>query len=186
MGERKRKNFIVDFHYGHMDFVNFLFSGGFALLVVLLGWSSQITSKSKEIRQMEKRFSEKIGKKYKKDYNKIINKAGTFDESLSSLVGFLYSKTDDQDIETLNRIRVVKKAIPELNKKYNFRFWMMFISSLSFLISGIVYLLFAEFRGYVIVVNTIFVSIMFFNLIAAHILEKKYVEEMAELMEEDL
>jgi len=169
-----------------MDVVGFLFTGGFALLVVLLGWSSQITSKGKEIRQMEKRFSEKIGGKYKKDYNKIINKAGTFDESLSSLVGFLFSKTDDKDIETLNRIRVIKKAIPNLNKKYNFRFWMMFVSSLSFLISGIVYLVCVKSHAYVIIVNTILVLTMFFNLITAHLLEKKYVEEMAELMEEDL
>jgi len=42
-----------------MDVAGFLFASGFALLVVLLGWSSQITSKSKETKGIENKFLEK-------------------------------------------------------------------------------------------------------------------------------
>ncbi len=166
-----------------MDIGGFLLSAGFALFVVLLGWSGQITSKSKEIKEVERGFSEKVEEKYKKNYDKITNKVGTSEESLFALIDFLYSKTDQEDVEALDQIQNIKKAIPKLNKKYNFRFWIMLTTSLSFLISGIIYLILIESHIYIIITNIILIIILFFNLITSHALERSYVEDMTRLME---
>jgi len=106
-----------------MDVAGFLFASGFALLVVLLGWSSQITSKSKETKGIENKFLEKAKIK-RPDFKKIINKSNYTEESFSKLVEFLYSgkKDKEKDIKIYQKIEIIYKDLIALDKRYNWRF----------------------------------------------------------------
>ena len=57
-----------------MDIESFLLTSGFALIVVLIGWSNQITTRSKETRELEQEFIQKAkvkSQKYKLKFKNI-------------------------------------------------------------------------------------------------------------------
>ena len=166
-----------------MDIEGFLFTSGFALLVVLVGWLNQITSRSKETRDLENEFIEEAKVK-RKDYKDIVNKKSA-EKSIYALVDFLYSKREESQIETFDKISKMKKDLPILDKKYSNRFWILLITSISLIISGIVcYFLPEPYKIYTVLFNMIFVILMIVNLIRTYNLEKKYLANIREVMEE--
>ena len=92
-----------------MDIEGFLLASGFALMVVLLGWASQITSKSKETKDLEGDFLQKAKLK-RPDYKKIINEGGATEDSFSALVEFLYSRKKE-DVAIFEKIKYVKSDL---------------------------------------------------------------------------
>jgi len=167
-----------------MDIESFLLTSGFALIVVLIGWSNQITTRSKETRELEQEFIQKAKVK-RKDYKNLINKGKSPEKSISALVNFLYSKRDDSDIKVFDKINKIKKDLPLLNKKYSNRFWILLLTSISFIISGIgSFYLLEIYKIYLLLFNLIFVIIMLYNLITTHFHEKEYYENINEAMED--
>jgi len=162
----------------------FLLASGFALLVVLVGWSNQITIRSKETRDLEQEFIIKAKIK-DKDYKNMINKGKSAEKSISSLINFLYSKRGESEIKAFEKITKIKKDLPLLNKKYANRFWILLITSISFIISGVgSYYLLEAYKIYVIFFNLIFIFMMIINLVSTYTLEKRYSENIHEAMEE--
>jgi len=167
-----------------MDVTGFLLASGFALLVVLVGWSNQITTRSKETRELEQEFISKAKVK-RQDYKNILNKGKSAEKSISALIDFLYSKRDESDIRAFDKITKIKKDLPSLNKKYANRFWILLITSISLIISGIgSYFLPETYRIYVVLFNMIFVIMMIINLITTYTLEKRYSENIYKAMED--
>lgn len=165
-----------------MDIEGFLLASGFALMVVLLGWASQITSKSKETKNLEADFLQKAKLK-RPDYNKIVNEGGTTEDSFSALVEFLYSRKEE-DIAIFEKIKYVKSDLEKLDKKYNWRFWVLLWMSISFFITGITaFILAAEYEFWVIFPNLVFIVLVYVNLIRVHNLEKQYTKNIHDAME---
>lgn len=166
-----------------MDIEGFLLASGFALLVVLVGWSNQITSRSKETRDLEQEFIAKAKMK-RKDYKDIINKKSA-EKSIYALVDFLYSNREESEIEAFDKITKIRKNLPILNKKYSNRFWILLITSISLIISGIgSYYLPEQYKIYAVFFNMIFVILMIVNLVVTYNLEKKYSANIRKAMEE--
>ncbi|MBU2503539.1 MAG: DUF2207 domain-containing protein [Nanoarchaeota archaeon] len=165
-----------------MDIEGFLLASGFALLVVMLGWASQITSKSKETKEIEREFLEKANLKSDK-YKKIINEAGSTEDSFSALVDFLYS-SKKEDVEIFEKIKNIKEDLASLDRKYNYRFWILLIMSASLFLFGIVaFFIPPVYKFWVLPPNFIFVIIIFCNLIRVYNLEKRYTKNISEVME---
>lgn len=155
---------------------------GFALLVVLLGWASQITSKSKETKELEGNFLKKAKLK-KGDYKKIVDKGGSTEDSFSALVEFLYS-SEEEHVEVFEKIKDIKRDLERLNKKYSWRFWILFLTSISLFLSGIVsFFLYSECKFWALLPNSILVIIIFCNLSNVHNLEKRYTKNIYDAME---
>jgi len=171
-----------------MDVEGFLLASEFALLVVLLGWASQITSKSKDTKELEGEFLEKAKLK-KEDYKKIINEKGSSEDSFSALVDFLYSdkknkKDTEEDVEIFEKIESIKKDLTSLDSMYGRRFWILLFMSLSFLLSGsTAFFLAPDNKLWALVPNLIFVVIVFVNLIKVYNLEKRFTKNISEVME---
>lgn len=166
-----------------MDIPEFLLASGLGLLIVLVGWSSQIASKSKETKDLENEFLKKADIKdaaYKK-----MKKGGATKDSLFAIVDFLYSKkTDDKDIEIFEKIKAIKADIVTLDKKYSCRFWVLLSMNISLFISGTVALFLPEnMKVWVLPVNFVFVVILFCNLINVYLLEKRYSSNILIAME---
>lgn len=167
-----------------MDIVELLLASGFALLVVLVGWSNQITSRSKETRELEQEFITKAKMK-RKDYKDLINKGKSAEKSISALIDFLYSKREESEINVFDKVTKIKKDLPVLNKKYSNRFWILLITSISFMISGIAYCLLPEqYNFYSIPLNILFIILMIINLVTTYSLEKRYSENISKAMED--
>lgn len=168
-----------------MDTAEFLLASGFGLLIVLLGWSSQIASKSKETKDLEKDFLQKANLK-SDEYKKIVNKGGAgTKESLFALVDFLYTnKRKDEDIEIFNKIKNIKTDLVKLDAKYTWRFWVLLGMTACLFISGLVALFLADdYKNWALVPNLVFIIAVFCNLINVHILEKRYTDNITKAME---
>ena len=167
-----------------IDIEGFLFASGFAVLVVLVGWASQITSRSKEARDLETEFLKKARVK-RDDYKKIINETGATEESFSALVDFLYSKKGkDEDVEIFERLKSIKEDLETLEKKYAFRFLNLLFMSFSFFMTGSIALFLP--RGqqiWTLFPNLVFIGFAFINLIRVHNLERRYTSNIHEAME---
>lgn len=168
---------------GHtMDIEGFLLASGFALLVVLVGWANQITSKSKETKDIEADFLKKAKLK-RDDYKKLVNEKGSTDDSFKTLVNFLYTKKEE-DLQIFEKIKFIKADIERLDKKYSGRFWILLLMSACFFITGIVaFFLSLDQKIWVILPNLIFVLFVFVNLIEVHNLEKRYTKNISDAME---
>jgi len=166
-----------------MDIEGFLLASGFALLVVLVGWSNQITTRSKETRDLEQDFIT-TAKVKRKDYKSMINKGESAEKSISALVDFLYSKREKTEIIAFDKITEIKKDLPLLNQKYANRFWILLITSISLIISGIgAYYLPEAYKIYAVFINLVFVVLMIVNLVSTYKLEKRYSENIHKAME---
>jgi len=165
-----------------MEVEGFLLASGFALLIVLLGWANQITSKSKETKELEADFLAKA--KLRRDaYKKIINEGGATEDSFIAVVDFLFS-TEEDNVVIFGKIKRVKEDLQSLDRKYNWRFWILLLMSMSLFLSGAVALFLCEsYKLYTLLPNSIIVVIVFCNLITIHNLEKKYVRNISEAME---
>lgn len=168
---------------GHtMDTEGFLLGSGFALLVVLVGWANQITSKSKETKDIEADFLKKAKLK-RADYKKIVNEGGSTEDSFKTLVDFLYTKKEE-DLQIFEKIKFIKADIEKLDKKYSGRFWILLWMSACFFTTGIVsFFLPLDQKIWAILPNLIFVLFVFINLIKVHDLEKRYTKNISEAME---
>ena len=167
-----------------MDISGFLLASGFALLIVLLGWSSQIASKGKETRELEAKFLRKANLK-SEDYKKIIHQSGSPKDSLFALVDFLFStKTEPEDIEIFEKVKLIKSDLVTLDTKYTFRFWTLLAWTACLFISGfIVLLLPSHVHIFVLFPNLIFLIALFSNLIKVYTLEKRYIQNISRAME---
>ncbi len=165
-----------------MNVEGFFLASGFALLIVLLGWASQITSKSKETKELEAGFLAKA--KLKRDkYKKMINEGGATEDSFIAVVDFLYTSEED-NVVIFDKIKRVKGDLQKLDRKYNWRFWILLLMSMSLFLSGAVAFFLCDcYKLYTLLPNSIFVVVVFCNLITIHNLEKKYVKNISEAME---
>ena len=66
-----------------MEVEGFLLASGYALMIVLLGWASQITSRNKETRELETKFLAKTKLK-RPDYKRMIKEKGATEDSFSA------------------------------------------------------------------------------------------------------
>jgi hypothetical protein len=165
-----------------MDIDGFLLASGFALLVVLVGWANQMTSKSKETKDIEVDFLKKAKLK-RADYKKIVDEGGSTDDSLKTLVNFLYTKKEE-DLQIFDKIKLIKADIEKLDNKYSRRFWILLLMSVFFFITGIVsFFLPLNQKIWALFPNLIFVLFAFINLINVHNLEKRYTNNISEIME---
>lgn len=167
-----------------MDIAEFLLASGFGLLIVLLGWSNQMTSKSKETKDLERDFLSKANLKGE-EYKKITNKGGATKDSLFALVDFLYSKKrKDEDIEIFEKIKNIKTDLVTLDNKYTWRFWLLLSMTACLFISGFVaWFLVEDYKIWALVPNLIFVVAVFCNLINIYMLEKRYTDNITKAME---
>jgi len=165
-----------------MDIEGFLFASGFAVLVVLVGWANQITSRSRETKDLEADFLKKAKLK-RSDYKKIVNEGGSTDDSFKTLVGFLYTKKEE-DLQVFEKIKFIKVDIENLDRKYDGRFWILLWMSISlFVTGGIAFILPPEEKYWAIAPNLILIILAFINLIEVHNIEKRYAKNISEAME---
>lgn len=164
------------------DVERFLLASGFALLVVLVGWANQISSKNKETKDLEADFLRKANLKGD-DYKKIVNERGATEESFNALVEFLYTK-NEEDLDIFDKIRHIKEDIPKLRDYYGRRFWLLLWMSISLFITGTIsFILPLNEKFWAIIPNLIFVAFLFFNLMKVHELEKRYTKNLSDAME---
>ncbi len=165
-----------------LNIEGFLLPSGFALLVVLVGWANQITSKSKETKDLEADFLKKAKLK-RSDYKKIVNEGGATEDSFNALVDFLYTKKEE-DLEIFDKIKHIKEDIGRLDNHYSWRFWVLLWMSICFFITGIIaFFLPLNEKFWAILPNLIFVVLVFVNLIKVHNLEKRYTKNISDAME---
>ena len=165
-----------------MDIAGFLLASGFALLIVLLGWASKITSKSKEVKELEGEFLKKAKLKGG-DYKKMINEGGITEDSFTAVVDFLYS-SEKENIEIFEKIKRIREGLQRLDNKYSQRFWILLFMSMSLLICGVIaFFLPSEHEFWTLILIFMFVSIVFCNVIKVHNLEKRYIKNISEAME---
>lgn len=165
-----------------MNIEGFLLASGFALLVVLVGWANQITSRSKEAKDLEADFLKKAKLK-RADYKKIVNEGGATEDSFKTLVDFLYTKKEE-DLQIFEKIKFIRADIEKLDKKYGGRFWILLWMSICFFVTGsIAFFLTPEEEFWAILPNLIFVVLVFVNLIKVHNIEKRYTKNISEAME---
>jgi len=165
-----------------MDIEGYLLGSAFALLIVLLGWANQITTKKKETKDLEAEFLKK-GKIKLTDYKKIIDEKGSTEDSFKALVDFLYSKKTD-NASIFEFISSLKKDLNLLDKKYYYRFWILFGLSLSLFITGILAIFIEKkYKVYLLIPNIIIVSLVYINLIRIYNLENRYNKNIHRVME---
>lgn len=165
-----------------MDIEGFLLASGFALLVVLVGWANQITSRSKEAKDLEADFLKKAKLK-RTDYKKMINEGGATEDSFTAVVDFLYSAEED-NVVVFDKIKRVKEDLQSLDKKYSWRFWILLLMSISLFVSGtLAFFISPAYKLWALAPNLIFVILVFHNLIKIHNLEKRYTKNIYEAME---
>lgn len=165
-----------------MDIEGFLLASGFALLVVLIGWANQITSKGKEIKELESEFLAKTKLK-RDDYQKMINEGGATEDSFITALDFLYS-AEEKNVVVFDKIKRVKQDMQSLDKKYTRRFWILILMSMSLFVSGgVAFFISPDYKLWVLIPNSIFVIIIFWNLIKVHNLENRYTKNIYEAME---
>lgn len=165
-----------------IDVEGFLLASGFALLVVLIGWANQITSKGKEIKELEREFLAKTKLK-REDYQKMINEGGATEDSFIKALDFLYS-AEEKNVVVFDKLKRVKQDMQSLDKKYAGRFWILILMSISLFVSGTVsFFVDADYKLWALIPNSIFVVIIFCNLIKVYNLEKRYTKNIYEAME---
>lgn len=165
-----------------MDIEGFFLASGFALLVVLLGWASQITSKSKETKELEGEFLKKARLK-RNDYKKMINEGGTTEDSFSAAIDFLYS-TEEENVEIFEKIKRVKEDLHKLDDKYGWRFWVLLFMSITLFLCGLIGLFLpSQQKLWTLIPFFIFVIVVFWNLVQVHNLESRYIDNISEAME---
>lgn len=165
-----------------MDIEGFLLASGFALLIVLVGWANQMTTKSKETKDLEADFIKKAKLK-RADYKIIVSEGGSTEDSLKTLVNFLYSKKEE-DLQIFDKIKFIKADIEQLDNKYRGRFWILLWMSICFFVTGIAaFLLPLNKKFWAMLPNLFFVLLAFINLIKVHHLEKRYANNIFETME---
>ena len=100
------------------DVAGVLLASGFGLLIVLFGWSEQITSKNKDTKELEEKFREKTKLK-NESYQKMLKEDGATKDTLYAAIDFLYSQQrEEKDIEAFGSIKLVKTNLQKLDKKY--------------------------------------------------------------------
>jgi hypothetical protein len=165
-----------------MDIAGYLLASGFALLVVLLGWANQITSKSKETKDLEADFL-KQGKIKLTDYKKIVKDRGATDDSFKALVNFLYSEKKD-NAEIFELIVRIKSDLIRLDRQYRFRFWILTLLSLCFFITGVASFFLTEpLKYWLLSPNLVLVVMIFINLISVYCLENRHNNNIRAIME---
>jgi hypothetical protein len=172
-----------------VEITSILLSSGIALLIVLVGWSSQITSKGKELKETEKSFIEKAKIKESK-YKKMVQEKGSTEKSFQILIEFLF-KHKDKDVEIFEKIKEIKTDFQKLNEKYNMRFWILVSLSISFFITGFLTffvesdckLLNLDPKIWIMFINTIPITIAYINLIQVYNTEKKFAQTIYDVME---
>jgi cytochrome b subunit of formate dehydrogenase len=166
-----------------------LLSSGIALLIVLIGWSNQITSKGKELKETEKAFIEKAKIKEAK-YKKMIQEKGATERSFEILIDFLYTKKD-KEIAEFEKIKSIKKDFEKLNAEYNNRFWILVILSVFFLITGVLTLfvdkntsiLCLKPEHFLMYLNVFPIIAAYCNLVHIYNIEKRFAQTINEVME---
>lgn len=166
----------------HMDIEGYLLGSGFALLVVLLGWANQITSKSKETKDLEADFL-KNGKVKRTDYKKIVRDRGATEDSFKALVNFLYSEEKD-NVAIFEIIVNIKSDLSKLDKQYRFRFWILTCLSICLFVTGVMAFFFEEpFKSWLLLPNLALIISVFINLISVYNLEKRHIKNIHDVME---
>jgi len=165
-----------------MDIEGYLLGSGFALLIVLLGWADQITSKSKETKDLEADFL-RNGKVKRADYKKMVGRRGSTEDSFNALVNFLYSAEKD-NIEIFEIIVNIRRDIAELDKQYRFRFWILTFLSIYLFATGILAFFIKEsFKFWLLLPNLALVSFIYVNLIRIYCLENRHNKNIHDVME---
>jgi hypothetical protein len=167
-----------------MNMAEFLLGAGLGLLIVLLGWSEQITSKRKDTKELENEFLGKAKFKSEK-YKEIISKGGATKKSFSNLVDFLYAKDrKDEDIEIFEDMKQIKADLKTLDRKYSWRFWVLLVMTACLFVSGGVNLYWPTIsKKWILGPNLIFILLVFINLINVRLLENKYANNITKVME---
>ena len=165
-----------------MDIEGYLLGSGFALLIVLLGWADQITSKRKETKDLEADFL-KNGKVKRADYQKIVKQRGATEDSFNALVDFLFSEEKD-NIEIFEIIVNIRNDLAKLDKQYRFRFWMLTCLSIYLFLSGVLaYFIKDAYKFWLLLPNLVLVSLVFLNLIKIYNLENRHNKNIRDVME---
>ena len=165
-----------------MEVEGFLLASGFALLIVLLGWANQITSKSKEAKQLEADFLAKAKLK-RDDYKEMINEMGATEHSFITVVDFIFS-TPEANVVIFDKIKRVKEGLDSLDKKYSCRFWLLLLMCAFLFLSGTVTFFVPDrYKLWALFPNSIFIVMIFCNLVTVHNLERRYVKNIFEAME---
>ncbi len=165
-----------------MDIEGFLLASGFALLIVLVGWANQITSRSKEAKDLEAEFLRKAKLK-RNDYKKMVNEGGATEDSFTAVVDFLYSAEED-NVVVYDKIKRIKEDLQSLDKKYSWRFLILLSMSISLFVSGTIALfVLSPYKLWALVPNLAFVILIYYNLIKTYNLEKRYTKNIYEAME---
>jgi hypothetical protein len=165
-----------------VDFSGFLLGSGFALLVVLLGWADQITSKSKETRDLEADFL-RNGKVKRNDYKMMVEQRGSTKDSFNALVDFLYSAEKD-NVEIFEIILNIRRDITKLDKQYRFRFWILTCLSIYLFLSGIISFFIEDpYKFWLLFPSLVLVALIYVNLIKTYNLENRHNKNIRDVME---
>jgi len=165
-----------------VDIEGYLLASGFALLIVLLGWADQITSKSKETKDLEADFL-RNGKVKRVDYKKMVEGRGTTEDSFNALVDFLYSAEKD-NVEIFEIIVNIRKDIAELDRQYRFRFWLLTCLSIYLFLAGMLaFFIAGTLKVWLLLPNLLLVIVVFINLINIYMLETRHNKNIRGAME---
>lgn len=165
-----------------MDITGYLLGSGFALLIVLLGWADQITSKNKETKELEADFL-RNGKIKRADYKKMVEGKGVTRDSFNTLIDFLYSAETD-NVEILEIIVNIKKDMIVLDRQYRHRFWLLVGLSIYLFLAGISAIFVSDpHKLWLLVPDILLVALIFANLIKIYVLESRHNRNIHSIME---
>jgi hypothetical protein len=165
-----------------MDIGGYLFGSGFGLLIVLLGWGDQLTTKNQETKDLQEQFRKKA-RLHKEDLQGMIADGGATEQSFSAMVDFLFSK-EEKHLELFEKLKGIKKDLVALDKRYNRRYWLLTSLSLTLFTTGIISLLIsADYKFWLLAPSLLLIALVFVNLIGVYNLEKKYTKNLNKAME---
>jgi hypothetical protein len=165
-----------------MDIEGYLFGSGFGLLIVLLGWANQLTTKNQETKDLENQFLKKA-KLLRSDFQKMINEGGASEDSFDKLMDLLFS-TERDHVRAFVKIKAIRSDVALLEKKYGRRFWLLTFLSILLFLTGIVSIMTPpEYKLWMLAPSFILIAFVFLNLIAIYRIEKRYTQTLNDAME---
>ena len=165
-----------------MDIAGYLFGSGFGLLIVLLGWANQLTTKNQETKDLQEQFRKKARLR-KEEFHGMMENGGATEESFNAMVDFLFTK-EEKHLELFEQLKEIRKNLAALDKKYNRRYWLLTSLSLTLFASGIISILTAaEYKSCLLIPGLLLVALVFVNLIGVYNLEKRYTKNLNKAME---
>jgi hypothetical protein len=119
----------------------FYLAGALGLLLAMLGWADQIRGTQERTRQLEKELLEEYGFRWTDLRHLVRPSEGTPrpEQRLAALLRVLKAGKlkDSLDVGLLRQLETLNGIRARLERRYDFRFWLVFATSVEMFVAGV-------------------------------------------------